>query len=261
MEQQSKAPRGTQAILRTVRLLKAFSPEKPRMTLAELGAAVGLTRSTAHRLLAALESEGLVTRGRSRSTYCLGPAVIALGSQALLSSDLRRTARPALDELAEAFGETTTLEVLIGDEILVLDGIAGRRLVSAGLDTGTRWPAFATSTGRCILAHLPEFRREYLLHLPRPRLTDKTRTGIRELRAELAVVRKRGFAATFGELGPEYAAVAAAFFGPTGEVEGALCVGGPVTRFTAERVEEIGAKLSKAADQLSTYEPGALRGT
>lgn len=230
------------------------------MTLAELGAAVGLTRSTAHRLLAALESEGLISRDSARSTYCLGPAVIALGSQALLSSDLRRTVRPTLVEVAEAFGETTTLEVLIGDEILVLDGIIGRRLVSAVLDTGTRWPVFATSTGRCILAHLPAFHRENLLRLPRPKLTDRTLTGIGQLRAELKRVRKRGYAATVGELGADYAGVAAAFFGPTGEVEGAVCVGGPVTRFSVERIEEIGAKLSEAADQLSMHKPGALRG-
>lgn len=254
MEQQPEAPPGTQVILRTVRLLKAFSPEKPRMTLAELGAAVGLTRTTAHRLLAALESEGLITRDRSRSSYSLGPAAIALGSQALLSSDLRRTVRPTLDVLAAAFGETTTLEVLIGDEILVLDGVAGRHLVSSVLDTGTRWPVFATSTGRCILAHLPKFQCESLLSLPRSQFTARTETDVGQLRAELDRIRQRGFAATFEELADDYVGVAAEFRGPSGEIEGAVSIGGPASRLTVARVEEMGAMLREVADELSSRE-------
>ena len=254
------APRGTQSILRTVHLLKAFSPEKPRMSLAELGATVGLTRTTAHRLLAALESEGLVTHDRSRSSYCLGPAVIALGSQALLSSDLRRTVRPTLDSLAQAFGETTTLEVMIGDEILVLDGIAGRHLVSAHLDTGTRWPVFATSTGRSILAHLPESRCESLLRLPRTKFTERTETDPGRLRAELNRIRRRGFAATFQELEMDYVGVAAEFRGPSGEVEGAVSIGGPATRFTVACVEKMGAMLRKAADRLSSRDSSVRHG-
>ena len=247
-------PTGTQAVLRTVRLLKAFSPARPKMNLAELQQSVGLTRTTTHRLLAALVSEGLVTHDQSRGRYCLGPGMIALGSQALLTSDLRRTVRPTLDSIAQACGETTTLEVLVGDQILVLDGIAGRHLVSAVLDIGTRWPLHATSTGRAILAQLPEAELERLLQLPLASFTGETVTDIRQLHAEFARIRQRGFAATFEELAADYVGVAAEFRGPSGEVEGAISIGGPATRFSVERVKALGAQLRAAADQISVHQ-------
>ena len=99
-----EAPQGTQAVVRAIRLLKAFSSARPELTLAELCAAIGLTKTTTHRLLSALVSEGLVARKASRNSYRLGPAVIALGSQALLTSDLRSEARPTLEALASETG-------------------------------------------------------------------------------------------------------------------------------------------------------------
>ncbi len=248
---QSEAPQGTQAVLRAIRLLKAFSSTQPELTLAELCATIGLTKTTTHRLLSALLSEGLVARKSSRNTYQLGPALIALGSQALLTSDLRSEARPTLEALAAETGETITLEVLAADQMLVLDGVAGRHLISAHLDIGTRWPVHATSTGKCLMAHMSETLRDPLLRPPLKRFTENTVTDPDQLLAELEKIRGVGFSAAYEELEYGYVAIAAEVRGPLGEVEGAISIGGPASRLTRGQVRVLGAGLRAAADRIS----------
>ncbi len=253
-----EAPRGTQAVIRAIRLLKAFSPARPELTLAELCAEIGLSKTTTHRLLSALLSEGLVVRRGARNSYQLGPEVIALGSQALLTSDLRKQARPTLEALAVETGETATLEVRAGDQMLVLDGVDGRHLISAHLDIGTRWPIHATSTGKCVLAHLPEALREVLLRSPLQRFTENTVTSPERLRSELGEIRSAGFSVAYEELEVGYVGVAAEVRGPLGEVEGAICIGGPASRLTRRQVQVLGPSLRSAADRISgRHEAGA----
>ncbi|HEX9852654.1 MAG TPA: helix-turn-helix domain-containing protein, partial [Woeseiaceae bacterium] len=84
----ARPPQGAQAALRAVRLLKRFSIERPEMSLAELSKASGLNKTTTHRLLRALQSEALIDRNPATGAYCLGAGLMALGVQALASSDL-----------------------------------------------------------------------------------------------------------------------------------------------------------------------------
>jgi len=246
-----EAPQGTQAVVRALRLLKAFSPRNAELSLDQLCAALGLTKTTAHRLLAALESEGLVERNATLNTYHLGRELIALGSQALLASDLGAIARPTLERVAAESEESTTLEVLVGDQMLILDGVKGRYLISAGLEIGTRWPAHATSSGKCVLAGLSESRREQMLSAPMSRYTKHTLTDPEALRREFETIRRAGYAVAHQELETDYIAVAAEFRGPLGEVEGAISVGGPVSRFSRRRIERLGRQLRDEADVLS----------
>ena len=99
-------PKGAQAALRAVRLLKLFSLEKPDLTLTQLSQGADLNKTTTHRLLRALQSESLVQRNSVTGRYSLGAGLMALGVQALSSSDLRRRARPILKLLARDTGET-----------------------------------------------------------------------------------------------------------------------------------------------------------
>ncbi len=244
-----EAPAGTQAVVRALRLLRAFTPAQPELSLAQLSTSQGLKKTTAYRLLLALESEGLVER--SAGTYHLGPEVIALGSQALLTSDLRLRVRPTLERIAAQTGEATTLEVLVGDHVLILDGVRGRHVVSASLEIGVHWPVHATSTGKCLVARLPETSQRRLLELGLPSFTEQTVTDPDLLLGELEAIRSRGFAVANQELEPDYVAIAAAFGGPMRDVEGALSVGGPVSRFPEQRIEVLGKLLRLEAERLS----------
>ncbi len=236
--------------MRAIGLLKTFSHDRPALSLAELGKERGLSRTTAHRLLAALESEELVARDPVAGTYRLGPGVIALGAQALMDNDLRTVVEPELKALAAETGETATLEILADGQMLILSEVQGRHLVTVAAETGTMWPIHATSTGKAILAALPRERIDELLRAPLRRITPSTITGIRALLQEVETVSERGYATASGEIEPDAAAVAAVVRDSHG-VAGAISVGGPVARLTDQRMEELGAILKARAALLS----------
>jgi len=244
-----RPPQGAQAALRAVRLLKLFTIERPEMSLAELSKSSGLNKTTTHRLLRALQSEGLIERNSVTAGYTLGAGLMALGVQALASSDLRRRVRPLLKSLANDIGETATLEVPVEDGMLILDEITGRHVVGAAGNVGTRWPLHATSTGKVILA----FDENGLARLSEPliALTPKTLVRTDCFQPEFIDIRRRGYAVTVDELEDGFTAIATVIRGALGDVQGAISIGGPTQRLTPTRRAEIGASLCKVAQRLS----------
>lgn len=246
---ETRAPQGAQAALRAIRLLKLFTAERPEMTLAELSRGSGLNKTTTHRLLRALQSEDLVERDPATSAYSLGPGLMALGVQALSSSDLRRRVRPLLKLLARSSGETATLEVPVGDSMLILDEVAGTHVVGSAGNVGTRWPLHATSTGKAYLAF--DDNGIERLGSPLKALTARTLVDREAFQPQFIEIRRRGYAVSVDELEEGYAAVATIIRGALGDIQGTLCIGGPTQRFSAARRAELGASLCEAATRLN----------
>ena len=247
------APAGTQAVARALGLLKSFSDARPEWRLSELARAARLHKATAHRLLAALEREGMVARDASGETYRLGPEAIALGARAVRANQLRAVSRAELEALAAATGETVTLEVLVGGDMLILDEVLGRGLIGATASLGTRWPAHATSTGKAVLAALPQAERKGILGT-RTRLarhTERTITSAAALARELAEVGHRGYATAYEELERGYVAVGAAVCDHERRALAAVSVGGPTVRLPASRVPALGRQVRAAAARIS----------
>ena len=245
----TRPPQGAQAALRAVRLLKLFTNERPEMSLAELSRASGLNKTTTHRLLRALQSESLIDRNPATSAYSLGAGLMALGVQALASSDLRRRVRPVLRNLARETGETATLEVPFEDSMLILDEVAGSHVLGAAGNIGTRWPIHATSTGKVWLAY-DEHGIDRLDEVLKP-LTGRTLTNRDDLQPQLIEIRRRGYAVTVDEIEEGFTAVATIIRGVLGDVQGALSIGGPTQRLTATRRAELGTTLCRAAQRLN----------
>jgi IclR family acetate operon transcriptional repressor len=231
-----------------MRLLKLFTPDRPVMQLAELSELAGLNKTTAHRLLQALDSEGMLERTADSGGYRLGPSVVALGMQALARDGLRARARPLLESLAAETGETATLEVPIEDTMLILDEVSGGHRIAAGGNVGTRWAMHATSTGKAFLA----FGRDGMTRLGArlTPLTASTITDREKLIAQFDEIRRRGFAETVDELEDGFAGVGTVVRGRVGEVIGAMSVCGPTQRLTESRRAGLGATLCAAAGQL-----------
>lgn len=242
---------GTQTVRRAVALLKAFSDDQPEWGLSDLARAVGLNKTTTYRLLMALESEGMVTRGAQGEAYRLGPAAITLGGRALRASGLRAAAHAELVTLAQATNETATLEVLADGQVLILDEVFGSHVLGNTQSLGTRWPAHATSTGKVLLANLPEPQCEAILRAGLPGFTPHTRTAARPFRAELEQVRNQGYAIAVEELEAGFVAVGAPVRDVTRTVVAALSVGGPSLRLPAERLPDIAAQVMAAAARVS----------
>jgi IclR family acetate operon transcriptional repressor len=255
MNQRSKTARadgypGTQAVQRALTVLKAFTDSQPELGLTALSRSVGLNKATTYRLVTALEREGLVAKTRGADHYRLGPELIALGVRAMRSSDLRAVSRPELEELARETGETVTLEVLAGSDVLILDEVMGLHLVSATHWIGTRWHAYATSTGKAILAYLSPTQVRELLPARLPLAGRGTRTRS-DLISELEKIRAQGYATNIEELETGFAAVGAPVFNHEGKVIAAISVGGPRTRFMDKTIKKLAPRVRRAAAAIS----------
>jgi DNA-binding IclR family transcriptional regulator len=244
----SSPPQGAQAALRAIRLLKLFTPLQADLTLAEVSRQSGLNKTTVHRLLSALRSESFIEKSPLDGRYRLGPALMALGVQALSSNDLRLRARPFLMQLAKQSGETATLEVPVDDSMLILDEVSGSHFLGAAGNIGTRWPLHATSTGKAVIAF--DDAGVSRLDVKLDALTPQTITELDQLRQQLGDIRRCGYAETVDELEEGFSGVAAVVRGGAGEVLGALSICGPTQRLSAQRRAQFGATLCKVAEDL-----------
>jgi DNA-binding IclR family transcriptional regulator len=250
---------GTQAVARALALLKMFSDSQPEWGLRELALATGLNKTTVFRLLAALEAEGLIMRNPLSGGYRLGVELIALGGCAVRSHPVRVVSRPVLEALAQESDETASLEVLVGVQVLIIDEVSSRHPMGMSQDVGGRLPAYATATGKLLLAALPPDESNALLDLPLAKLTDQTLSEPDGLRSEFQTIRQQGYALAVGELEPGFVAVAAPVYDRDRVMVAAISVGGAAARLTSERLSAATTLVQVAARQISRqlgYWPG-----
>jgi DNA-binding IclR family transcriptional regulator len=248
---QNKPYAGTQAVLRAISLLKLFTDSQSEWGLTELSEAANLNKTTTYRLLTALESEGLIKRDTNSDVYRLGPFAITLGSRALRANDLRTLCQPELKKLAALAKETASLELLMGREIFILDEVTADRVISGGQDIGSRWPAHATSTGKALLAALPDERLKALLPGLLTAVTPHTITDPDKLRQELAKIGTRGYAIADEELEIGLVAVAAPVLNYDKEAVAAISLAAPKVRIDANRITDLGQLVREAANRIS----------
>lgn len=220
-------------------------------TGAEIARELHVHRSTALRLLGTLERHALVERDPRSAKYRLGRRLPQLASVVTGESDLRSVARPVCESLAGALGETVTLDVLVGDEIVPIEQATASTSVVSVNWLGRRTPVHCTASGKVILAFGPAAIRERLLASPLQRSTAHTVTDAAELGAQLGDALKDGFARTYEELEVGLDAIAAPVFAASGEVVAALDVSGPSHRLRAEGRQELGRLTLEAAADLS----------
>jgi IclR family acetate operon transcriptional repressor len=241
---------GAQSVSRAIALLKAFDDAHPEWSLSELSDAVGLNKTTTHRILAALESEELLTR-TSSGNYRLGAELIALGGCALRANSLRDAARSAMETLARETRETVTLEILARHQVLILDGVSSRDPMTVSQDIGARLPLHATSTGKLLLAYRSTAEIDAALARPLAALTPHTLIEPESLRKELSLIREQGYATSANELDIGFTAVAAPIYSQTHDVVAALSIGGPILRLHDGDLSALVAAVQVAAHRIS----------
>lgn len=238
---------GTRAVVRAISVLKALGRSSSAYGITELGVATGLSKATVFRLLGALENEGMVARDGGNGAYRLGPEIISLGTSALSTTDLREIAHQELVRLTKQSGETSTLEVLSGNAVLVVDEVQGHFLFTATPEIGRRWPIHATSTGKVLMAFSEG--TDPLAKLTR--YTARTLTTRLDLERELARVRRHGYAYAVEELEPGLVAMAAPIYNHLGYTVAALSINGPASRLTPKQRRALQPKLCEAAMRVS----------
>jgi DNA-binding IclR family transcriptional regulator len=225
--------------------------ERQALRVAEAADLLGVARSTAHRLLAALRRRGFVTQDRPNGAYRPGPALYEVGLAAVGRIDIRRVARPVLEQLREETQETVSLVVLEGTSVRFIDCVESPRSVRVGNRTGVIRPAHASAVGKAILAGLSaeELGRRYPNGQLPEAATDAALTDMTDLEAELAEIRDQGFALNWEESAEGVCAVAVALRDTVGQPLAGLGIAAPSSRIgSREAIRAFGPAVLRAAE-------------
>lgn len=245
------AVRPVAAVVRAAGILRAFSHERPALHFSEIVDAVGLPKSTTHRLLLTLIDVGFVEQ-RQDGTYALGIGLFEVGSLAFANVSLRAIAQPFVRRLTDATKETVHMGVLDGYEVVSLEQAPSPHSLRAEVYVGKRAPLHCTAVGKAILAFiesetwLQRYRSRGL-----ERFTQATITDPDALAGELAATRERGYAVDNEEHEVGVRCVGAPIRDASGAVVGSLSISGPSARVTPDAVGELSRRLLEATREIS----------
>jgi DNA-binding IclR family transcriptional regulator len=230
-------------------------PEPAGVT--ELARRLGLHKSTASRLLATLERRGLVEQDDETGKYRLGIAIIRLAQRAERTLDVGRLGQPELERLARLAHDPASLVVPRGDRALVVAQADPPSVAAVADWTGRTLPLHATAAGKMLLASLPERDVVRIIRAALPAYTLRTIVELEPMLAELARIRRRGFAVALGELETGLHAVAAPVHDARGTVVAAVELRGRALRLPTSRLPELAAAVRDAASAISQRLGGA----
>lgn len=225
-----------QSLARGLSVITAFGPETPELTLSDVARATGLTRAAARRFLLTLVDLGYMrTDGR---LFRLTPRVLDLGYAYLSSLSLPGVAEPHLERMVKETGESSSMSVLGGDDIVYVARVPTSRIMTVAINVGTRFPAYATSMGRVLLADLDEDALDaYLDRVDLSVLTDRTVPTVAELRARILTAREVGYALVDQELESGLRSLAAPIRDKRGRVVAAINISSHASRITKDKVK------------------------
>ncbi|WP_239332255.1 IclR family transcriptional regulator [Frankia sp. CiP3] len=223
----------------------------PSQSLSEVAAACGLEPSTTTRYLRQLVDHGWLERDEVSRCYSLGVRMITIGHAARRARPLRGRVLPYMRELLARFDETINLAVNQTGEVVIIEALEGRRSIRRGATVGDRDDWFVSSLGKSILAHLPDDEvRELLRTRPPERHTALTRTDPADVLADLADIRRRGYALDNEEAEIGMKCVGVPIRDDRGRYRFALSVSGPTARMN-DRLDDIVDALKAVARNVS----------
>jgi IclR family pca regulon transcriptional regulator len=223
-----------QSLERGLSVITAFGPEAAALTLSEVARTTGLTRAAARRFLLTLADLGYVRH--DGKLFGLTPKVLGLGYAFLSSLSLPGVAEPHLERLSRDLHESSSISVLDGRDIVYVGRVPTARIMTVTINVGTRFPAYATSMGRVLLAALDDAALDdYLATLDVERFTVHTVADTDALRTRIEEVRRQGFALVDQELEHGLRSIAAPVRDRHGVVVAAVNVSSHISRVTRDR--------------------------
>lgn len=247
--------RGTdfvQSLSRGLDVIRAFGAERPRQTLTEVARSTGLTRAAARRFLLTLVELGYVrTDGKH---FSLTPQILDLGFAYLSGLSLAEVAQPHVVDLASALHESSSVSVLDRDDVVYVVRVPAKRIMTVTISVGTRFPAWATSMGRVLLAGLtPAQLEEYFERVTFVPLTRHSVTDVGRLRQIVEQSREEGFALTDQELEEGLRSTAAPIRDAEGQVIAAVNASTQASRMTMEEMRRVMLpRVLEAASRIET---------
>ncbi len=258
---EKESSRGTdfvKSLERGLAVIRAFDTEHQELTLSEVARATGLTRAAARRFLLTLVELGYVrTDGR---LFALRPRILELGYAYLSSLTLPEVAQPHMETLVARVHESCSVCVLDGDEVVYVARVPTKRIMTVSISVGTRFPAYATSMGRVLLAHQPDdWLDAYLATAELRPFTRRTVTDPERLRGILARIRALGYALVDQELEEGLRSLAVPIRQGNGRALAAMNVSAPASRGTSESIrKELLPPLQETARRIEDDLRGGL---
>ena len=227
-----------QTIEKASEVLALFDRDHTEWGVREVAETLGLAKSSAHDLLTSLAQVGFLGKTEA-GRYRLGWRLVALSETLLATTELRREARPIMEELAAQYQETIHLAILDDTKVVYVDKLEGRQAVRVELTSlGTRLYPHCSSLGKVLLAYHPEADVKHIIQTNGlPRFTPNTITDESELEQTLIKVRKQGYAYDLEEILPDLCCVGAPVRNYTGQVIAAISMSIPAYRFQRSQVE------------------------
>jgi len=243
------------SLARGLAVVRAFSDTRRTQTIAQISQKTGIPRAAVRRCLYTLKQLGYVDA--EVNNFSLRPKILTLGYSYLSSTPLTVSAQPCLNNITRTLNESCSLAVLDDNEVLYVSRSATARVMSVALNTGSRLPAYCTSLGRVMLAHMAEPElKAYFEKVKLRAFTDKTVVSQKRLREILGQVRQDGFALIDEELEVGLRSIAVPVRGASGRVLAALNVGAQAARVTRRQMEEeFLPVLLRGAQELSVLLP------
>jgi len=241
-----------QSLERGLAVIRAFDAEHAKLSLSEVAASTGLSRAAARRFLHTLVNLGYMRMDGGQ--FSLRPKILELGYAYLSSLSLPEVAMPHLEQLVEQVRESSSVSQLDGDDVVYIARVPTRRIMTVAISVGTRFPAYATSMGRVLLADRPDdWLDGYLDSVTLVPLTSHTVSDPGVLRAELSTIREQGWALVDQELEEGLRSVAAPIRDADGRAIAAVNVSTHAGRRTvAEVVDDLLAPLLRTAQGIET---------
>lgn len=245
-ESAAKDPEYLSTLERGLRVLVAFDEDHPEMTLSEVAARTDLSPAVVRRCLKTLVALGYV--GQYPRKFLLRPSVLTIGSAFLASMQIEQVVLPPLQALRDQTGDSASLAVLSGAEILYVAHVSTDRRFRVAANVGTRFPFHATSLGKALAAYLTAPEQAALLAgAPFQRFTERTTTDHAAMEQRLAAVRERGYDSALDELDYGIVSVAVPLFGRDGRVIAAINCSTSTTRISQDELVRTRLPLLRAA--------------
>jgi IclR family pca regulon transcriptional regulator len=242
------------SLARGLAVIQAFSQSQQQLTISQLSAKTGFSRAAVRRCLYTLAKLSFAGTDDNRHFY-LRPRVLTLGHSYISSMPLAAAAQPILDHVSHVLRESCSIATLDGSEIVYIARANVTRIMSIDLGVGSRLPAFCTTMGRVLLAHLPpEKLEEVLSRIVFKRFTERTVVGPEKLRQLLRVVQRNGYSIIDQELEHGLRALAVPIRNPAGKVVAALNVGVHAQRVSIQELQtRFFHSLKAAAHELCMF--------
>jgi DNA-binding IclR family transcriptional regulator len=253
MSEDAKAGSTIKSLVKTLKLLKLFTPQCNVWTAEDMVATLGFHKSSVQRILATLTEEGFLTKvAPRRSEYRLGPDILFLGNVAEMSLDLRSVARPIMLDLVDRAQETCYLCVADRDQCLYVDKVECSQPIRIVNQVGQRNPLHCTGVGKALMSGMSEDAIDRLIATRGLRAHTRNSITHREsLLRELDGIRRDGVAFDNEELNPGVKCVAAPIKNSSGSVVAAISLSGPTQRFTPSAIRRFEKDIKAASLAIS----------